>query len=166
MYRYVPIDQFQLDEVEAHQLCENASGHYLAMAGNNFSNTDAVEAVPSNVRIVWCLWIFLSQIGGCGVHDYLWNHCFKLADVQEVHNALRAVDAIEMLDLLETGIRIAFDENCGEFLDDPGAREWAQKFEKKIDLDTEELDRRSWELADPVMTEIVARFIRLHRSEF
>lgn len=166
MYRYGPIERMLLDEADAHQLFQNVSDHYLAMAGDSYTNVDGVKDIPPNVRIVWCLWKFLAEVSGGGVNDYLWNHCFKLMELQEIHDALLALDAVEMLDLLETGIRIALDENCGEFLDDSGAKEWAQKFEKKFDIDSEELDQRSGKLAYPTMSEIVAKFIRLHRSEF
>ena len=148
------------------QLFQNATTHYLAMAGNDFGKVDELQAVPESVRLVWRLSLFLNEVASGGVLDYLWNYCHRLADIQEAHAALKTIGAREVLDLVETGIRISADECCGEFLEDVGAMEWAQKFDRKSNLDATALNLRTMDVAYALASESVAEFIRKHRAEF
>jgi hypothetical protein len=165
MHQYTPIASALLGEPDAHQLFQNVANHYLACADNDYGSVDCVEGAPQSARIVWRLWMFLAEVGGGGVNDFLWNHCFKLTELQQIHSDLLSVEATSLRELLETGIRMAVEHEQGEFLEDTGGREWAGRFAKKHDVDTTAVDELSMAAAYPAGSEIVARFIRAHWAE-
>jgi hypothetical protein len=165
MTRYNLMNSVALEEPDAHELFQNVAEHYHGCVGGYLGDLED-EDVPSPVRVVCRLWFFLAEIGGGGVNDYLWNHCFSLRTLRQVHADLAAIGATELRSLLETGIRMALDSNIGEFLEDPGAREWARGFKKSMEISPEELDDLSMAGAYPTGSEIVATFIRQNIREF
>lgn len=164
MGNYNRMDPSALQETEAHQLFQNVADHYQGCEG--FFGAPADINVPTEVRLVCRLWFFLAEIGGGGINDYLWNHCFNLAALQQVQADLREIGALELLDLLEAGICISLESSCGEFLEDEGARVWASQFRNKLNLSPEQLDALSLAAAYPGGSEIIARFIRVNRTLF
>jgi hypothetical protein len=152
-------------EPEAHQLFQNVSEHYHGCVGGYLGDLED-EDVPPQVRIVSRLWYLLAEIGGGGINDYLWNHCFSLRTLQQVHADLTEVGATELTSLLESGVRTAMNCNIGEFLEDEGAREWATQFVGAPEISPEDLDSLSSRAAYPAGSEIVARYIQQNRKMF
>jgi hypothetical protein len=122
--------------------------------------------VPMQVRVICRLSYFLAEIGGGDINDFLWNHCFNLRTLQQIYADLAEVGATELRSLLESGIRVALHSNIGEFLEDQGAREWAELFVSAPDISPEELDRRSSVAAYPAGSEIVAKYVRVNIEAF
>ncbi len=165
MHYYTPIDPSMLDEADAHQLFQNVADHYLKCAANSFEYVEQLSSAPPSARLIWRLWIFLAEVSGSGVCDYLWNHCLSLQELQEIHGALDKVQAVDMRRLLEAGIRSSLDQNIGEFLDQLGAKEWAAQFSTIEGLSDDELNDKSYEVAYPLCSEIIASYIRGHQFE-
>jgi hypothetical protein len=163
---YARIDPALLDQVQAHQLFENVTEHYLSLAGHRFDHVDQLASVPTPVRVVWCLWMFLADVGGNGVRDYLWNHCHSWSELREVHQALVTVGADDLRVLLESCISLSLGRDVTDFLGQGAVKEWAAQFPPIISFDLDEINSRSIDLAYPTASEIVASYIRKHRQEF
>jgi len=165
MAHYNRMSSEALGEREGHQLFQNVWEHYHGCVGGYLGDGEDAD-VPMQVRVVSRLSYFLAEIGGGGVNDYLWNHCSNLRTLQQVYADLTEVGATELKSLLESGIRVALHSNIGEFLEDQGAREWAEQFATAPDISPKELDRRSSVAAYPAGSEIVAKYIRLNIGLF
>jgi len=154
-----------LGERDAHQLFQNVWEHYTGCVGGYLGDGEDAD-VPMQVRTVCRLSYFLAEIGGGGINDYLWNHCFKLRTLQQIYADLGEVGATHLMSLLESGIRLALQSNNGEFLEDEGAHEWAEQFTSAPDISSEELDRQSSYAAYPGGSEAVAEYVRKNIEAF
>ena len=165
MARFLRIDPAVLEEVDPHQLFQDVADHYHGSVGGYLGDVEDID-VPSQVRVVGRLWFFLAEIGGGGIRDYLWNHCFSLRTLKQIHADLGEVGAQELRSMLEAGIKITADRNCGEFLEDPGAREWAGRFENTVAIASDDLDGLSSAAAYPKGSAIVANYIKRNAALF
>lgn len=147
-----------LDEADAHQLFQNVADYYWS--------ADSDPDVPESVRLVVRLWNFLTEVSIDGVNDYLWNYCHSLNVLQKIHAALQAIHADELCALLEAGVCSDKMEQVGEFWCDADAQQWAAQFCNPQSLTFEQINRMSMQLAYPLASELVAAYIRSHRSDF
>lgn len=159
------MDPADLEEAEAHQLFQDVEDHYHGCVGGFLGDVEDQD-VPREVRVVCRLWFFLAEIGGGGVRDYLWNHCSKLRTLQQIHADLMTVEAHELRVLLEAGIKFTYVGNSGEFLEDPGAPEWAREFQNTTGVESDDLDALSEAAAYPEGSVIVANYIRRNVEKF
>lgn len=166
MNRYRPIEAAALAEPDAHELFQLVTDHYLACADNDWERIEVIEGTPPEVKIVWRLWLFLAGVGGGGVCDHLWNHCHRLADLKQVHHDLQRVNAVSMLSLVESAIRLTLDTSYGEYLDDEGAADWSAQFTCDATTTADDLNRLSMDVAYPECSEIVAAFVRANARVF
>jgi hypothetical protein len=165
MPQYNRMNSEAVSEPDAHQLFQDVAEHYHSCVGGYLGGVED-DDVPREVRVVCRLWYFLAEIGGGGINDYLWNQCFRLRVLQQVHADLTEIGATGLTSLLESGIRVALNANMGEFLEDAGAREWAGQFLQAPEISPGDLDSLSSRAAYPEGSEIVARYIRQNRTAF
>jgi len=168
-YLYRPINPEFLEEPDQGLLIENIVNHYQAITGYNYEKIDDVRNAPSQVKIVWSLWLFYAEVAGNGVVDFLWNHCFNFSKLQEIHESLQTVGATRMLKLLEEGIQLSLDgnEDCCEILNDPEARKWAEHLSgEKSDMDAEQLNDVSMDMINEEIPKVLADYIRLYKAVF
>lgn len=161
--QYVPIEQELLAESDDRQLFQNVADHFLAVADDDFGKVNLVTG-SEPARYVWCLWMFFSEVASSGINVYLWNHCYRLDELQETYAALIAVGASEVRELLEGTIAYSLPGRKSEFLNDLGAIEWAAQFQLDDSWNPEAVDSVSMEAVERA-NQPIANYIRRNASK-
>lgn len=156
-----------LEEPEDHALFQNVSDHLKALLGDSWhptTNVETLQGVPDAAKNAWYLWWFAAEVGGNGLSAWVANCAAHAPEIIASHRALKALGAVELLELLEASFAPARSWNA-EFLREPEVA-WFDQFRGNPRFPTfDEIDPTSYDLAAMPLSRIVAKHIRESRDE-
>jgi hypothetical protein len=171
MKEYTPIADSVFDQPDDQFLFESVFHHLLQLFDNVYPSPQSIESrtdIPASAKVAWYLWQFAMDVSSSGIPDYLLNHCPSVKQMMLTHRALKTVQAVELLVLLEAAIPFVneISKPYGEFSAFP-LHEWFDQFQiNPLWTDLEQISEPSWKLAAEPLTKSVAAYLRSHRSEF
>lgn len=172
MNRCRPVPDSVLYQADDFLLLEGVYYHLFRLFGSEFTPAKKLEErldIPECAKVGWHLWVFVIEISGGGIPDFLMNHCHSAEQLISTHRALQTIQADGMLILLEASIPLVREsaKEYGEFSDFP-RHEWIDQFQVHPawpDLEAISKSERSWSEAALPLTKLAANFLRAHRSE-
>jgi hypothetical protein len=170
MKEYTPIADSFFEQPDDHFLFENVYHHLLKLFDGVYPSPQEIESradIPASAKVAWYLWQFAMDVSSSGIPDYLLNHCPSVQQMMLTHRALKTVQALELLVLLEAAIPIVSEisKPFGEFSVFP-QDEWFNQFQVNPHWpDLEKIAEPSWNLVAAPFSKLVATYLRSHRFE-
>ena len=128
------------------------------------TDLNRVAQLPTEVRAIYFLWLFSSEVGGNGIENYLLQQ--QGHHTPFVHEALKLVGAGELLERLEAGIPHAVVSESAEFSAGTNMS-WFRQFHPNPKFPTlQSVDVGIYDLANDGIRDKCNGFIGAHKEVF
>ncbi len=163
---YQPYPQKKFESLNRNWWFQELAQHICLQAESPPFVTDLtlVAQLPQEVRAIYFLWEFSSEVGGNGIENYLLQQ--QGHHTPYAHKALKLVCASELLERLEAGIPHAVASESADF--STGAdMAWFRQFPSNPKYPTSKsVDVDIYDLANDGIRDKCNAFIEAHRGIF
>jgi hypothetical protein len=124
-------------------------------------NPDRIATMPQEAQVVYWLWVFQCEAGVCGIDVFILNSLGMYAP--QIHAALRAVGAKDLVRLLEASVAIARNLETAEFtrLAD---QSWFDQFPPTSQFSSlDSMNPEAFRLIK-ALPDLVVSYVRAHRD--
>ena len=163
---YQPYPQEKFESLNPDWRFQELAQHICLQAESPPFVTDLalVAKLPPEVRAIYFLWEFSGEVGGNGIEVYLLQQ--KIYHAPYVHEALKLVGAVELLERLEAGIPQALATGSTELREGTDIS-WFSQFRPNPKFPTlQSVDEGIYDLASDGIRDKCNNFIESHIKIF
>ncbi len=167
MLIYEQISQDILNETADHWLFQKVVDHIVELLGDKwfpYSNVEQLQGTPVAGKNVYYLWAFQCELMAGGMAAWVTQRGPRAPEIIASHAALKAVGAVELVELLEASFSAARPLNPA-FLRQPEVA-WFDQFRANPRWPSfDEIELPAAALGEEKLSALAAKYIREHRGD-